>query len=203
MSDITASGGSHALYAGIAVDIAEDSLDRVTKLLAGINGGAKKAVGSALARAAAAGKTAVKRPITQDYAISQSEFLAQTKNINHFTQDGDGGLSVVFGFAGHVIPLMKFNTRVDSSGRVTTQVKRSSAGAVLEHAFKSQVGSHTGIFERDGAERFPIRELFGPATPQMMYSDENVTDTVETTMAETYEKRIEHEIDRLLNGWGR
>ena len=35
-----------------------------------------------------------------------------------------------------------------------------------------------------------------------MYSNENVLDTIEEKMAETYEKRIDHEILRVLNGWG-
>ena len=63
MSDITNEKTKHAVYAGITVDIAEDSLDRVQKLLAGISGGWQKAVGRALSRAAAGGGTEPKRPV--------------------------------------------------------------------------------------------------------------------------------------------
>lgn len=202
MSDIVRSGGQHSTYAGLTVDIAEDSLDRVTKLLAGISGGVYKAVGSALTRAAASGKTAAKQPVTREYSISQSEFLSQTRNINHFVRDTGGGLSVVFGFRGNVIPLMKFNTRVNNSGQVVTQVKRSGTAATLDRAFTAQMGGHRGVYERVGVKRFPVEELYGPATPQMMYSNEEVMDEIEAKMAETYEKRIDHEIMRLLNGWG-
>ena len=203
MSDIVRSEGQHSTYAGLTVDIAEDSLDRVTKLLAGISGGVYKAVGSALTRAAAAGRTAAKQPVTREYSISQSEFLSQTRNINHFVRDTGGGLSVVFGFRGNVIPLMKFNTRVNNNGQVVTQVKRSGAAATLDRAFTAQMGGHRGVYERVGAKRFPVEELYGPATPQMMYSNEEVMDEIEAKMAETYEKRIDHEILRILNGWGR
>lgn len=203
MSDIVRSEGQHSTYAGLTVDIAEDSLDRVTKLLAGISGGVYKAVGSALTRAAAAGKTAAKQPVTREYSISQGEFLSQTRNINHFVRDTGGGLSVVFGFRGNVIPLMKFNTRVNNSGQVVTQVKRSGAAATLDRAFTAQMGGHRGVYERVGVKRFPVEELYGPATPQMMYSNEEVMDEIEDKMAETYEKRIDHEILRVLNGWGR
>ena len=202
MSDIVRSEGQHSTYAGLTVDIAEDSLDRVTKLLAGINGGIYKAVGGALTRAAAAGKTAAKQPVTREYSISQSEFLSQTRNINHFVRDTGGGLSVVFGFRGNVIPLIKFNTRVNNSGQVVTQVKRFGAAATLDRAFTAQMGEHRGVYERVGVKRFPVEELYGPATPQMMYSNEEVTDEIEAKMVETYEKRIDHEILRLLNGWG-
>ena len=37
MSDIASADRSHAMYAGLVVDIAEDSLDKATRLLAGIN----------------------------------------------------------------------------------------------------------------------------------------------------------------------
>ena len=72
----------------------------------------------------------------------------------------------------------------------------------LDHAFEAKMGSHYGIYERQGEKRFPVKELFGPATPQMMYSNENVMDSIEEKMASTYEERIEHEITRILNGWG-
>ncbi len=203
MSDITSADSSHAIYGGVIVDVVEDSLDKATRLLAGINGGVYKAVGSALTRAAAAGKTAAKEPVTKEYTISQSEFLARTRNINHFVRESSGGISVVFGFRGNVIPLMKFNTRVNGSGQIVTQVKRSGSAETLNRAFSAQMGGHRGIYERVGVSRFPVEELYGPATPQMMYSNEKVTDEIERKVADTYEKRIDHEILRILNGWGR
>lgn len=202
MSEISGANSNHAIYGGIIVDVAEDSLDKVSKLLAGISGGVYKAVGSALTRAAAAGRTAAKQPVTKEYAISQSEFLARTKNINHFVRNSSGGISVVFGFRGNVIPLTRFDTRVNNSGQVVTKVKRSGAAATLDRAFSAQMGGHRGIYERVGVSRFPVEELYGPATPQMMYSNETVTDEMERKMAETYEARIDHEILRILNGWG-
>ena len=201
MGDITHENRQSYYVGGTVVDIAEDSLDRATKLLAGISGGVYKAVGSALSRAAAAGKTAAKGAVTKEYTISQSEFLSQTRTVNHFVRESDGGLSVVFEFRGHVIPLMKFNTRINNSGQVVTQVKKSGAAAILDQAFAAQMGGHRGVYERVGMKRFPVKELYGPATPQMMIANAQVTDEIEDKMAETYEKRIDHEILRLLNGW--
>ena len=203
MSDVTNEKTKHAVYAGIVVDVAEADLDRVQKLLAGITGGWQKAVGSALSRAAAAGRTEAKRPVLAEYAIDQSTYLRETRTINHFERSADGSISVAFAFAGYVIPLLRFNTSVDSSGRVVTQVKRNGAAETLNHAFKAQMGPHIGIYERTGAGRWPVKELYGPATPQMMYSNEAVMDAVEEKMADTYNRRIEHEVDALLNGWRR
>ena len=67
MSKLIRSQYQEAVYAGLTVDIAEESLDRVTKLLAGISGGVHKAVGSALARAASSGKTTARRAVAEEY----------------------------------------------------------------------------------------------------------------------------------------
>lgn len=200
MSDFYRGQSSHSVYGGIIIDVAEDSLDRVTKLLAGIKGGAYKAVGSALSRAAASGKTVAKKAVTEEYAISGSTFLSETKTINHFVKSGSS-IEIVFGFRGSVIALTKFNTSVDSSGLVHTSVKKSSSKEALEHAFLAQMGGHAGIYERVGFDRLPVEELYGPATSQMMYSNEAVMDQIEEKIVSTYEDRIEHEIQRLLNGW--
>ena len=190
---------------GITVDISAEGLERIQKVLAGVRGGWQKAVGSALKRAASSGKTEGKRAVVQEYAISGGTFLSYTKNTNHFSSGGDG-IEIVFGYAGAVIPLTKFKTSVKRGGLVTTLVRKDTGTAVLEHAFGATMGAHTGahtgIFERVGSERFPVRELFGPSTPQMMYSNEAVLNEVKQKIVETYERRIEHEILRLMNGWG-
>lgn len=201
MSSVTNQDTTHNVYGGVVVDVVEEGIPRVQRILAGINGGWQKAVGSALARAASVGKTAAKKSVTSEYFISQSTFLHNTRNINHFREDA-GGVSVEFGFAGHVIPLIQFSTRVNGSGMVTTQVKKNGVRESLNNAFQAQMGAHTGIYERIGPERFPVRELYGPATPQMMYSNEDVMDQIEDKLVGEYEKRIDHEMLRLMNGWG-
>jgi ribosomal protein L18 len=183
--------------AGVTVEVVENSLDKVTALLAGVQSDINKAVGSALKRAAGVGKTIGKRLATKEYTISQSEFLAQTKNINHIR----GTTSVSFGFKGYVIPLLRFNTCIDSNGRVVTQVRRQNTPTVLEHAFAAQMGGHSRrIYEREGPERFPVRQLFGPSTPKMM-ENADILEEMDAKMAEAYENRIDHEILAILNGW--
>ena len=110
---------------------------------------------------------------------------------------------MVFGFSGTVIPLIKFDTMATPSGLVSARVKSSSPREILENAFRAKMGTHEGIYERVGADRFPLRELYGPSTPQMMYSNEDVLDAMEERMVEVYEQRIDHEVERLLNGWGK
>ncbi len=202
MSEVTREYRKDKIYSGSVDVIAEESFGRAEALLNGIPGGVYKAVGSALTRAASVGKTEAKRAVAQEYTISPSDFLQRTQNINHFVRGGNGSVEVVFGFAGYPIPLLHFQMSIDSEGRPVAHVKRSNTPEVLRHAFRANVGGHRGIYERMGAERFPTRQLYGPATTQMMYSNEEVLDAIEEKMAETFEKRIDHEILRVLNGWG-
>lgn len=194
---------NYARLAGVVVDVSAGSLERATNLLAGISGGAYKAVGSALKRAADSGKTVAKRAVTKEYTISQSEFLARTRNINHFVRQSSGEITVSFGYAGCMIPLTKFNTRINSSGQVVTQVKRSSAVEVLEHSFQARMGEHRGIYERISVSRFPVEERYGPVTTQMMYSNDEIIDEISAKASETFDKRIDQDILALLNGWRR
>ncbi len=202
MSEVTSAYNKTKIYSGSVDILAEDNFGRAEALLNGIPGGVYKAVGSALTRAASAGKTEAKRAVAQEYTIGSGDFLRYTQNINHFVRGGDGSVEVVFGFAGSPIPLIHFQMSIDGEGRPVAHVKRSNAPEILRHAFRANAGSHWGIYERVGAERFPIRQLYGPATTQMMYSNEEVLDAIEEKMAETFEKRIDHEILRVLNGWG-
>lgn len=183
-------------------EIGEYNLDRATKLLAGIPGGVYRAVGSAIKRAAQHGLTVGMKIASEEYAIGQSELKSRTKHINTIVKDGTGSYEVTFGYRGNVIPLIRFDTKIDSSGRIATRVLRNRARQLLDHAFVARVGGHTGVFERETKARTPIKELFGPSAVQAFYAHEETVDKMDEEMNKTYEARIEHEIARVLNGWG-
>jgi len=71
----------------------------------------------------------------------------------------------------------------------------------LEHAFVANIYGHVAVFERVGAPRFPVEQKYGPSTGHMM-QNERVIEQMDTTIRQTYEARIEHEVLRVLNGWG-
>ncbi len=189
------------LSAGLIIEVAQEKFEEAQRVLAGVPGGAKKAIGSALARAGTSGRTVAKRAVTDEYYISQGTFMAYTRNVNHYKSVGDGGLAVVFGFKGSVIPVVQFSARATDSG-VVVNVKKSTGSGVLEHAFMKTMGGKHGVYERVGKPRYPVKEEYGPSTPQMMYSNESVQKTIEQKVVDTFEKRADHEIMRLLNGWG-
>lgn len=85
-------------YLMVMLDEIDDSLDRVSKLLAGIPDGVYRAVGSALKRSAQHGLTVGTKIVTEKYAISQGELKARTRNINTIVKDTAGSYEVTFGY---------------------------------------------------------------------------------------------------------
>ncbi len=181
----------------------EQQLDRAVKLLAGIPDGIYRAVGSAIKRSAQHGLTVGMKLVSGEYAIGQNELKRHTRNINTIIKDGKTSVEVTFGYRGNVIPLMSFDTTVSRDGAVSARVLRSSAKETFDHAFRAKMGMHTGIYERLGPGRFPVKELFGPSAVQAFNSREETVDKMDEELIKTFEARIDREITRVLNGWGR
>lgn len=177
------------------------SLDRASKLLAGIPDGTRKAASSALKRAGETAKTRAGQFAAAEYTISKGTFMGNTKQTSRSTGGIGGLLSLSISFAGSVLPLLSFNTKFSRGGLVQTQVKRNGGAASLQHAFVASIFGSTAVFERVGAPRFPVEQKFGPSTGHMM-RNEQVVERMEETINTTFETRMEQEILRVLNGWG-
>lgn len=179
-------------------DIGADRLERVNKILSRVPGGAIKASYAAMKRAGQTAKTKAGQFAAAEYTISKGTFMA---NVNMKTEMSGGaggvaGLSIMF--AGSVLPLKTFQVRASRTGGVVAKVKRSGGGGRLEHAFRIDAFGG-GIFERVGAPRFPVEQKYGPSTAHMM-QDDKVVEQMDKTITETFDRRIEHEILRILNG---
>lgn len=177
------------------------NLDRINKILSGIPGGAFKATYGAMKRAGSTAKTKAGQFAAAEYTISKGTFMQNVHSkIN--VSGGHGGVAgLSISFAGSVLPLLTFNTKYSRDGTITTQVKRNGGAATLQHAFVATIFGGTGVFERVGTPRFPVEQKFGPSTGHMMQNEE-VVEKMENTIVSTFEKRIDHEILRVLNGWG-
>ena len=179
------------------------ALDRATKLLAGFPGGVEKAAESALSRAATSGRAGAAREVNKQYFLKVSDFKKYTKSYQHVKRSGNE-INVGLEFHGFHVPLVRFNSRLSSTGRIRVQVRRDSVSEELRHVFRATMASgHIGLFERSGTNRLPIEQKFGPSVPQMMGANENLASTIGDQMRNTFEDRMEHEVLAVLNGWNR
>lgn len=107
-------------------------------------------------------------------------------------------------YAGTVIPLIKFNVAPQKAtyGRTSVKaaVKRDESQVELQKGFTAQMpNGHIGVYERKGDSSYPIKQFYGPSVPRMA-ENTVVIKTVEDRVNEVINKRMEHELDRILNG---
>lgn len=177
------------------------TLERTNKLLAGIPGGAFKAANAALKRAGDTAKTRAGQFAAAEYTINKGTFMSNV-HMKSRTYGSIGGVAGVnLSFSGSVLPLLTFNARFSRSGDLKVQVKRNGGGGTLQHTFVANISGKTGVYERLGTSRFPVEQKFGPSTGHMM-QNERVIEEMDKTVSEVFEKRMEQEIYRLLNGFG-
>ncbi len=203
MSDVY-SGSDFSGFLKVSVSDNEQSakvLDNATRLLAGIPGGIEKATQSALTRAATSGRSGAAREVGKLYHLKAADFKKYTNTYQHIRRAGDE-ISVGIQFRGYHIPLIRFNSRFTSSGRIKVQVSRSSSPEEFKHVFRAEMASgHIGLFERAGKNRLPIEQKFGPSVPQMMGANPTLAPAIGDKVRKTFEERMDHEILAILNGW--
>lgn len=203
-----------------------ERLSHAQKLLAGIPGGVEKAVKSTMTRVASNLRTNSSKAIRERYDISLQNIRAN-ENVKIRYSYGNGIQASVI-FSGAKIPLYRYGgsspkqptastavtnaivngfwKRVHPSLSATGHQLKSTAPTRFDNAFVAKMGSgHIGIFERTGGSTSSggdaIRELMGSSVPQMLGSKE-VEENIANKAAELFDSRMEHEVIRLLNGWG-
>ena len=181
------------------ITISQETIDRVNTLLSNVPNGSERAMTSAANRAIAKAKTEAFKGVTQEYKIKKGVISEYTKDSikNATTSD----LCATLIFAGQQIPLYKYSLTKPKypPGKVFAGQKTAVA---LEHAFRNQItAKKEGIFERTGKSRLPIKQLMG-SSMRSMVSNSVVMEQVYKEAQETFDTRIEHEIERLLAGYG-
>lgn len=167
------------------------AIERANKILANVPGGVSKAIASASKRAGDKGRSMAGTYAAQRYTLSKGSFMGKTRT-RLTVHDG-----FTLSFTGGVIGLNRYIAKDKKPHGVYVRVKRSSGGGTLPHAF---FGPNGHVFERLGPPRLPIEKKAGPSGAQIMQNEE-VIDLMDKTITEEFEKRMEHEINRILSGY--
>lgn len=181
----------------IEVKIDTKELERVEEMLSSIPKGMEKATSAAINRTLQSTKTLATRKVREIYDV-KAEVARGTISLKRASNSNPYGAMIS---RGTPIPLIKFkiNPNKPNPARrkpIFASVKKS--GGTLKSAFVASFDSgHTGVFERIGKSRLPIRELYGPSTPQMI-GEESIIEELAEAAQETMIKRLSHEAVRLL-----
>jgi hypothetical protein len=182
------------------IDLNTENIEHTQKALAGIKGGAEKALSRSLNKA-------VKGIRTDAVRSAREEYVAKAKDIRstiRISRSKPNALRASAVSRGKRISLYNFKVskqNVKQKRPVRVQVK-NTGGAMkpLAHAFvRTMNGSQTGVFERVGKRRLPIKKLTGPAAPTMIGS-ETVRIAIEENALRRFEKELDHQIIYLMEG---
>lgn len=182
------------------IEITQNTIDKVNTLLSGIPQGAEKAFSNAINRTLTTARSEAYKGVTKEYAITR-------KIINEYTKDtikkaSNSDVCGVLTFSGKQIPLYKYSgvkPKTPGKGKVFAGQKTPKA---IEDAFYINVTANkAGIFVREGKSRTPISQLMG-SSMRSMVSNAVVMDNIYEKAQETLDKRIDHEIERILAGYG-
>ena len=183
------------------IEIEAERMEQVRALLAGVPKGAERAFSNAINRGLSRIKSQAWKQVKQVYTVQSSALNATSAT--QLQKASTGNLAGYIRFSGVKIPLYKFKVSPKQPGsgqRVKASVKKGG-GAVFDSAFVAAVKSGMGVLERDGKPRLPISEIMGLSAAQMV-GEQTVSTELQEEAQRTVNERLDHEIDRLLNGYG-
>ncbi|WP_297429308.1 phage tail protein [Clostridium sp.] len=157
------------------------------------------ALSRALNRAAANAKTNASKKAREQYNI-KSKDISETITI---VKANKSSLGAIVKSAGERIPLIKFKVSPSSPRPknppkvLKVSVKKGGLKEILG-AFIANVNGNK-VFKRTSSARLPIQQLFGPAVPQMLGTS-NVKEYIETEASRVFDQRLDHEIQRIMEG---
>lgn len=195
------------------ITVSQETIDRISVLLSDVPKGTERALVNAANRGLAKARTEAFKGVTSEYKITKKVISEYTKDSikNATTSD----LCAKLIFVGQQIPLYKYSlTKPKHPGKGKVFAGQKTAVA-FEHAFRNWVSDKKeGLFERTGSfhevehkktgkirYREKIKQIMG-SSMRSMVSNAVVMEQVYKEAQETFDKRIEHEIERLLAGYG-
>lgn len=200
------------------IEITSEDVERVEKILTDVPGGAKRALSNAMNRGLQKVRTAAFKEVRGVYNV-QNAALKEATSTRIQRASGNNMVGSI-SFSGVKIPLYKFKVTPQAVGTGTTVKGSLEKGHMTEfaHAFIAMMDrGHIGVFERKGIQGIKSRlqeangkgnkhtekvgEIMGLSAAQMIGNGE-VIKKVESETQETISARIDHEIDRILNGYG-
>ena len=188
-------GSPNKVIGGVSIDA---NLEYVSEMLAGVENGVQRAVLNSFNRALLEGRTAGIKEVRKKYAIKAGD-VRQSFSMHKATTND---LNAELWSRGEKVPLRKFryNPKTDTTGNKRKQVRVS----VLNEGGLKPLGKafvwKGKVMQRLGETSRPVREVLAVPVPVMLNNDE-VSSAVMDTMQEAYHKRIDHEVNRILNGY--
>lgn len=185
------------------IEIKAEQMERVQAMLGRIPGAVPKAVANAINRAAQGGRTDAVKKVREEYTITAG-WIRETMEIRQ-ANSANLSASIISRGRPRALTYLKIRpgkpTKRKPKDGVFAQVKRGAGGPIAKSFVAKMASGHVGVFNREGAKRFPIVQRYGPSVPQMIGS-KSVRTFVEEGAQRRLDERLDHEINRILKGYG-
>lgn len=181
------------------VRVSDAQIERAQLLLRGVRGGAPKALARSINRSVQNARSNIVKSVREEYT-AKAKSVRDTISIS---KASSSKLEAVVKSVSPPLPLRDFQVspRTENGKRrspIRVSVKKGNKSS-FDKAFVVRTGGTINVFERVGKRRLPIQKLFGPSVPQMIGNDKVITRISDDATA-MMEKRLDHEINRLLDG---
>lgn len=183
----------------VGIEVNPKDLKRIQKVLKEVPGGSKRACVSASNRAFTRGKVVAKNETKKRYTMKPKD-INETLSIKKSTYARlDGALYS----KSPISRLKKFKTYPASIPKRRPKVLKveviKGSKKELPGVFLARMKSgHIGSFKRYSKSSLPIAEMPGIPVPLMLKSDQ-VSEKVQDEILKTFNARLDHEVDRLLD----
>lgn len=139
----------------------------------------------------------VSQEVRKDYNIKAGDIKATLEK----TRATRTNLAAIVKSKGEPVPLDRFKltprkAQPKRKKPIKVGVKKDGMKEIL-HAFVADING-IKVFKRKGKSRLPIKRLFGPSIPQMI-GNEEVRLKINKAGQEMFYKRLDHEIEQILN----
>lgn len=181
----------------VALTLNGAQVEKLTRAVGHIRNGVPRALAPAINRSLDKGRTEIRREIRKEYLIKQKDIPMRVVGASQARLSG--AIIIQQG----MLDLSKFKIKPRGVQRrkkkkpIHAQVK-VGGGGFIGNAFMTSLG---GPFVRKGAARLPIKKLVTIGAP-IMATQPTVGEAANKAMGDTLDKRIDHEIKRVLSSAG-
>ena len=175
--------------------------DKISKQLASIPKDAPKILATALNQTARDAQKILLKEAKDSYTIKPKYFNKGSQGLQ-IRKATTRTLSAMLDSKGEPIDLYNFKNRAtETSTRASVKKGGGMKNLLIEDrwAFVATMKSgHTGLFQRAGKSRLPIKKKFSLSVPQMIGNEEEVYGKLEPEIGEILQKHVEEQIQKLI-----
>lgn len=151
-------------------------------------------VSRAVNRAIVSARTETSRKVCQVYKVKHGDIIKTIR----ISKANAGRMQAEMRSEDSVLPLSKFGVSTNAKG-VRVAVKRGGSKQIKSAFIITSARGGANAFVRTSTKRTPVKGLHGPSVPQMI-GNEGVVEGVADKAGEVLNRRLDHEISRLMGG---